>query len=124
MKAIAGLLMAVFLVTNGFAQDDEILDAMDLDAIRAKAGMDAVVEGLVTDIGTSKGDAITFVNIGMPKKQGFVALIFQKDYAAFPDGFDQYRNQKVRVKGLVKLYRSETPQIIMTSPDQIEVITE
>lgn len=123
MKAIAGFCLLVFLTANGFAQD-EVVDATDLDAIRAKVGMDATVEGLVRDIGTTKDSSITFVNIGMPKKGGFVALVFQKDYAAFPDGFDRYRNQKVRVKGRVKLYRSETPQIILTSSDQIEIVPE
>lgn len=123
MKAIAGLCLLVFLAANGFAQD-EVVDATDLDALRAKAGMDATVEGLVHDIGTTKDSSITFINIGMPKKEGFVALAFQKDYAAFPDGFDKYRNQKVRVKGLVKLYKSEIPQIILSSPDQIEIVTE
>jgi hypothetical protein len=123
MKAIAGWCVLVLLATNGFAQE-EVLDATDLDAIRAKAGMDAAVEGLVTDIGTTKDSSITFINIGMPKKEGFVALVFQKDYQAFPDGFDMFRNQKVRVKGMVKLYRSETPQIILTSPEQIEILEE
>lgn len=123
MKAIAGFCLLMFFAASGFAQD-EVVDATDLDAIRAKVGMDASVEGLVHAIGTTKDSSITFVNIGMPKKEGFVAVVFQKDYAAFPDGFDKYRNQKVRVKGMVKLYRSEVPQIILTSPDQIEIVAE
>lgn len=123
MKSIVSLLAVMVLTGSLFAQED-VLDATDLDALRTRVGVDAVVEGLVTDIGTTKDASITFVNIGLPKKQGFVALVFQKDYVAFPEGFDKYRNQKVRVKGLLKLYRGETPQIILTSPDQITVVTE
>jgi len=123
MKTMFSLLAAMVLSGSLFAQE-EVLDATDLEALRAKVGVDAVVEGMVTEIGTTKEATITFVNIGLPKKQGFVALIFQKDYQAFPEGFDKYRNQKVRVKGLMKLYRGETPQIILTSPDQITVVTE
>lgn len=121
MKALCGLCLLVFLVANGFAQD-EVVEATDLDALRGKVGTEATVQGLVHDIGTTKNASMTFINIGMPKKEGFVALVFEKDYAAFPDGFDKFRNQKVRVKGMVKLYKSEIPQIILTSGDQIEIV--
>ena len=123
MRTIISLL-TVMVLTGSLLAQEGVLDATDLEALRARVGVDAVVEGLVTEIGTTKDASITFVNIGLPKKQGFVALVFQKDYEAFPEGFDKYRNQKVRVKGLMKLYRGETPQIILTSPEQITVVTE
>jgi len=117
------LLVLLALILPVMAQEDksEVIDATNLEALRAKDGVEATVEGLVMDIGTTKEATMTFINIGMPKKQGFVAVVFQKDYAAFPEGFDKFRNQKVRVKGMIKLYRGETPQIVLSSPDQITI---
>lgn len=123
MRIISFLAVTMFVGAGALAQE-EVLDATNLEALRAKVDTEVTVEGMVTDIGTTKEATITFINIGLPKKQGFVAVVFQKDYQAFPDGFDKYRNQKVRVKGLMKLYRSETPQIALASPDQITIVTE
>jgi DNA/RNA endonuclease YhcR with UshA esterase domain len=123
MKIFGRLMLAVLLTANGWAQEEAPMDATNLEALRAKAGMEVTVEGLVTDIGSTKEGTITFINVGLPKKQGFVALIYQKDMAAFADGLDKYKGQKVRVKGMMKLYRGETPEIILTSPEQISVVT-
>ncbi len=124
MKTILALAGVAFLSLSAAAQDAEILDATNLDAIREKAGTEAVVEGLVTNIGTTKDGGITFINIGMGKKQGFVAVVFQKSYGAFGDGFDKFRDQKVRVSGPIELYRGEQPQIILNAPEQITIVTE
>ncbi|MFZ4681341.1 MAG: hypothetical protein ACOYMS_02465 [Terrimicrobiaceae bacterium] len=123
MKIFSGLVFALIFATTGFAQE-EIIDATNLEALRAKDGVEVTVEGTVTEVGTTKESTITFINIGAPKKQGFVAVVFQKSYAAFPEGFDKFRNQKVRVKGLLKLYRGETPQIELSTPEQITLVTE
>jgi len=101
----------------------EVVDASNLEALRAKVGLDAVVEGMVTKVGTTKEGGITFINLGLPAKQGFVAVIFKSDYTAFPDGFDKYRDQKVRVTGKIDLYHSETPEIKVKTPDQIAIVT-
>jgi len=123
MKMIGRLILMMVLTASVYAQE-EVIDATNLEALRAKDGVEVTVEGTVSEIGTTKESTITFINIGAPKKQGFVAVVFQKDYLAFPEGFDKYRNQKVRVKGLLKLYRGETPQIALSSPEQITVVTE
>ena len=122
MKILRGLGFALVFATTGFAQE-EISDATNLEALRAKDGVEVTVEGTVTEIGTTKDSTITFINIGAPKKRGFVAVVFQKNYAAFPEGFDKFRNQKVRVKGLLKLYRGEIPQVVLNTPGQISVVT-
>lgn len=122
MKTILAVIVAALAVTSVRAQ--EVIDAANLDALRAKAGMDVVVEGVVTDIGTTKDGGITFVNIGAAKKQGFVAIVFRDAYQAFPDGFDKFRNQKVRVTGALTLFRGETPQVKLTAPEQITIVKE
>jgi hypothetical protein len=100
------------------------MDATDLDALRAAAGTEVAVVGHVTDLGTTQDGGITFINIGLPKKQGFVAVVFRADYPAFPDGFDHVRNAKVRVSGVLELYRGDQPQIKLRSPEQITVLEE
>ncbi len=129
MKTVLSLLVVIFGVSAAWADgpavvESPVLDAADLETLRAKAGTDVIVEGAVTDIGTTKDAGITFVNIGMPKKKGFVAIVFRSSYAAFPEGFDKFRNQKVRVTGVLKLYQGETPQVELKSPEQITIVTE
>lgn len=123
MKTVLAVLATVLWVSAAWAQE-EVIDAANLEALRAKAGQEVIVEGMVTDIGTTKDGGITFVNIGMAKKQGFVAVVFRDNYPAFPDGFDKFRNQKVRVKGAISLYKSETPQIKLTSAEQLTIVPQ
>jgi DNA/RNA endonuclease YhcR with UshA esterase domain len=127
MKSLLSLAGVVLFATSVLAQDaaaPEVIDAANLDVLRAKAGTEVIVEGPVTDVGTTKTGGITFINIGAPKKQGFVAVVFQDNYGAFAEGFDKYKAQKVRVQGVVDLYRGEQPQIKLSSPDQITIVSE
>ena len=122
MKQIAALMCMLSFLSAGFGEEPKVIDATDLDQLRTLSGQDAVVEGLVTDVGTTKTNSITFINLGLGKKQGFVAVIFQKNYGAFPDGFSAYKEQKLRVSGKLELYQGERPEIEVRSPDQIQVI--
>ncbi len=127
MKTLLSLAGLVLFATAALAQDaptPTVIDATNIDGLRAAAGTDAVVEGVVTEVGSTKGNTITFINIGAPKKQGFVAVIFQSDLGAFPEGFDKYKAQKVKVTGVIELYKGEQPQIKVKTPDQITVVTE
>lgn len=123
MKTVLAVLATVLWVSAAWAQE-EVIDAANLEALRAKAGQDVIVEGMVSEIGTTKDGGITFINIGMAKKQGFVAVVFRDYYPVFPDGFDKFRNQKVRVKGAITLYKSETPQIKLTAAEQITIVPQ
>lgn len=49
-------------------------------------------------------------------------MIFKKNIGAFPDGFDAYKNQKLRVTGKLSLYQNDKPQIEVSSPEQIEIV--
>lgn len=128
MKSLFLALALVSAFSIGLqAQDEatpEVIDATNLEALRAKAGTEAIVEGVVTSVGKTAQGGITFINVGLPKKQGFVGVVYQKSYPAFPDGFDGFMSQKVRIRGTIDLYRGETPQIKINSPDQIQIVTE
>lgn len=91
------------------------------DAIKALAGKVAVVEGRITRIGATPSGGITFINFaGGPG--GFVAVVFRSDYQAFPDGFDKYKDRTVRISGKVAIYKETTPQIVVKSPEQIQIV--
>jgi DNA/RNA endonuclease YhcR with UshA esterase domain len=124
MRTILATFALVVGMSAAMAEEPAVIDAADLETLRAKVDMPVVVEGLVSDIGTTKDGGITFINIGMAKKQGFVAVIFRDSYQAFPDGFDKFKDKKVRVSGTLTLFRSETPQVKLKSPDQITIVTE
>jgi DNA/RNA endonuclease YhcR with UshA esterase domain len=115
------VVLAWWSAASGIAED---IDATDLEALRAAAGTEVAVVGHVTEVGTTQDGGITFINVGLPKKQGFVAVVFRADYAAFPDGFDQFRNARVRVSGVLELYRGDQPQIKLSSPEQIAILAE
>lgn len=122
MRKIAILMFAAACVSAAFCEEPKVIDSTELDQLRAQANQDVVVEGLVTDIGTTQTKSITFINLGLPKKQGFVAVIFQKSYGAFPDGFGAYKDQKLRISGTLSLYQSDRPQIVVSSPEQIQIV--
>ena len=120
MRTLLAVLATVVGMSAAWAE--EVIDATDLAALRAKAGTNVVVEGLVSEIGTTRDGGITFINIGMAKKQGFVAIVFKDNYQAFSEGFDKFREKKVRVSGALTLYRGETPQVKVNSPEQITLV--
>ena len=124
MKTVLAVLATVLWVSAAWAQEPEVIDAANLDVLRAKVGTNVIVEGIVSKIGTTKDGGITFINIGAAAKQGFVAVIFRDNYPAFPEGFDKFRDKKVRVSGALTLFRSETPQIKLKAPEQITIVTE
>jgi len=123
MKTFLAVLVAAVWMSAARAEEG-VIDATDLETLRAKAGTNVVVVGQVSEIGTTKDGGITFVNIGMGKKQGFVAVVFRDSYQAFPEGFDKFREKKVRVSGALSLFRGETPQIKVNSPEQLTIVTE
>lgn len=122
MRMIAFLICTVACASMALCEELKVIDATELDQLKEHAGQDVVVEGLVTDIGSTQTKSITFINLGLPKKQGFVAVIFKKNMGAFPDGFDAYKNQKLRITGKLSLYQSDKPQIEVSSPEQIEIV--
>jgi len=123
MQKLTLILLLAFILPV-VAQEDkpEVIDATNIDLLREKVGGVVTVEGSVTTVGSTTNKSITFINVGLPKKQGFVAVIFQKNYGAFPNGFDAFHEQKVRVTGTLQLYQGKNPQIEVKTADQIEII--
>ncbi len=97
------------------------VSATETDAIKLLAGKLATVEGKVHRVGKTEAGGITFINL-TGDHGGFVAVVFKSSYENFPKGFDKYRDQTIRVSGKVELFKETTPEIVVKSPDQIEIV--
>lgn len=104
------------------AAEAPVIAAEDTAAMESKVGTEVVVEGVVRNVGKGPNDGITFINFG-DRRSGFVAVVFRPAYDKFPDGFDKFAQQKVRVRGLLEKYRDRQLQIKLFTPDQIEIVT-
>ncbi|MEW6141613.1 MAG: hypothetical protein AB1597_00445 [Chloroflexota bacterium] len=64
----------------------------------------------------------TFLNLGRPyPNQGFTVVIWGRDRSKFPSSPEKfYEGKTISVTGLIEEYR-DVPEIIVTSPSQIEV---
>jgi len=102
------------------AADAPVIQADDLAALEDKVGSDVVVEGIVQSVGTGPNDGITFINFG-ERRGGFVAVVFRPSYDKFPDGFEKYARQKVRIYGRLEKYRDRQLQVRLSTPDQITI---
>lgn len=103
------------------ADGPPVIRATDSASLEAKIGTEVVVEGLVREIGTAPGDDVRFLNFGR-KRGGFVAVIFREFYGNFPEGFEIYKQRKVRVEGILEKYRNGQIQIRLNSADQARIV--
>lgn len=71
----------------------------------------------VRDIG-----AITFINFDEERPAKFVGVVFDDNYGKFPNQIKKlYEGKLVKIRGQITTHRDK-PQIVVTSPDQIEVV--
>jgi thiol-disulfide isomerase/thioredoxin len=97
------------------------IQAEDTASMESKVGSEVIIEGVVRSVGKGPNDGITFINFG-DRGSGFVAVAFRSVYGQFPDGFDKYSGQKVRVRGSLEKYQDRQLQIRISTPDQIEIV--
>ncbi len=116
------------LASGAFAQteaamptESTVVAASETEELKKLTGQTVTVEGTVTRVGSTESGGITFLNMG-PAPGGFVAVAFQSVYKLFPDGFEKFANKKVRVTGVIQLYKDVTPQIVIESAAQIKVV--
>jgi len=103
------------------AVDAPVFQSDDLAGMEGRLGSDIVVEGVVQTVAAGPSDGITFLNFG--KQRGdFVAVVFRPSYEKFPEGFDKYARQKVRVHGRLEKFRDRQLQIRISTPDQIKIL--
>jgi len=108
-------------VASETAPAPEVTLAEDTASLQSKVGSEVLVEGVVKSVGKGPNDGITFLNFG-DRKTGFVAVIFRPAYEKFPEGFEKYSNQKVRVRGTLENFRDRQLQVKISTPDQLEIV--
>ena len=101
--------------------DAAVIQAEDTASMEAKVGSEVIIEGTVANVGKGPNDNITFLNFG-DRRTGFVAVVFRAAYDKFPEGFDKYSQQRVRVRGSLEKYRDRQMQIKIFTPDQLEIV--
>ena len=83
-------------------------------------GETRTVEGKV--VATHNSGKACFLNFHSDWRRSFSAVIFASRFDAFPpEPEEHYRGKTVRVTGLIQEYQGK-PEIVLESPDQIEVI--
>jgi endonuclease/exonuclease/phosphatase family metal-dependent hydrolase len=87
---------------------------------RPLVGQVAFVAGKVINVNTA--GRVTFINFDHERPARFTAVIFRENLTNFPKPpKEMYDGQIVRVRGTVSLFKDQ-PQIVVTKPDQIEVL--
>jgi hypothetical protein len=107
--------------TPAATSDAPVIQAEDTASMESKVGSEVVIEGTVANVGKGANDNITFLNFG-DRRTGFVAVVFRAAYDKFPEGFDKYSQQRVRVRGSLEKYRDRQMQIKIFTPDQLEIV--
>ena len=103
------------------ASEAPVIQSEDIASMESKIGNEVIIEGMVANVGSGPNGNITFLNFG-EQRAGFVAVVFRPAYDKFPEGFDKYAQQKVRVRGSLEKYRDRQIQIKIFTPDQLEIV--
>ncbi|MCE6957678.1 nucleotide-binding protein [Cereibacter sphaeroides] len=108
---IGSLVSALLAASSGAAF------AVTPEEAASVVGTTATVEGMVSQVAEHRGTI--FINMGgRYPNQSFHAVIFDDNAGLFP-GIAAIEGEMVAIHGLVELYKGR-PEIIVTSPDQIE----
>lgn len=105
----------IVMLTTSFAAAENIAPQ---DAAR-HIGSSMTIEGVVSQVSVS-GGGTTFINFGGKfPNHVFYGVIFTSSAEDFPN-VESLEGRSVALTGMVDLYKGK-PQIILTSPDQIEL---
>ncbi|MEI7905241.1 MAG: hypothetical protein WCI43_07505, partial [Candidatus Firestonebacteria bacterium] len=102
-------------------QNDSINTVINIEnKTQNNIGNNIVTEGIISK--THNTGKVCFMNFKQGLNLYLTVVIFASDFKKFPENPEQfYLDKKVKVSGKVKEYKG-TPEIILKSTDQIEVI--
>lgn len=130
MKGSAGVKPAVAAATGAKetrAESVRIIDALDLNGIRAAIGRSVRVRGRVQEVAMYRGnDRFTYVNFGRGTDQFFGVIhrnAIEKFIEAFGENLDGLVGRDVELAGVVAVHR-ERPELPLNQPAQIKVIDD
>ncbi len=101
----------------------QVFDADDPQALLTLTGQFAIVEGRVASV--SNTQRTTYVNFGADWKRDFTASLSRGLVEATEDGpahVSALAGKRIRVRGWIE--RRNGPMIVLSSPDEIEVLEE
>ena len=106
--------------------ESQVIDVSDKAAIDAAMNKEVVVEGVVESSAWSSSGKVLSIRFKNSKETNFSAVVFDKHKADFDSAFSgdiakALPGAKVRVRGLVKEYRTH-PEIVIDSPAQITIV--
>jgi endonuclease/exonuclease/phosphatase family metal-dependent hydrolase len=125
MAPLALILCFACSATSAVAQSPPIGENEGLPQImwqnaRNQVGKMALVSGQV--IGVASVGRITFINFDDQRPRRFEAVIFEDNLANFPKPpAEMYDGKIINIRGRVSVFQ-DRPQIVITSPAQIEVL--
>lgn len=94
-------------------------NVISADVAAGYYGQNKIVQGLI--VKTYNSGKACFLDFKLDYQNGFVGVIFASAFPAFPPSpQNYYMNKEVRISGQVTQYEGH-PQIIINSPNQIEV---
>jgi hypothetical protein len=109
------------------AETSNVLDALDVDALKKKDGGRVRVKGKVYSTHLARSGKVFTLNLGPNWKTCMKAAVFQDDFEKWKGGTDgmktAYEGKTVVIEGNIKLYQG-SPEIVLNTPSQIEAVQE
>ena len=101
---------------------DEGLPQLAWQDARTAVGKEAFVCGKILRVGSA--GRVNFLNFATNRPAEFTTVIFRRDLEKFSKPLKEtYEGQVVRVRGRVHLFK-DNPQIVVSDPKQIEILSE
>ena len=101
---------------------DEARQHLRWNDARRAVGEEAFISGKVINVNSA--GRVNFLNFDAARPAKFTGIVFRESLGNFPSGLKEtYDGKIIRIRGMVTLYR-DRPQIVITKPDQIEILDE
>ena len=105
----------------------ETIDALEVDALTKNEGKWVRVKGKIHSTHMAQSGKAFTLNVGPNWKTCFKAVVFQGDFDKWKNEADGikagYEGKLVVIEGKIKIYKG-SPEIVVSTPSQIEVVTE
>jgi|ERR1043166_1448987 hypothetical protein len=98
------------------------IDAHDLKAAAKMIGHDGAFRGKVAKLYTPRGGSVVILNFDDDYKTALTAVLKRSDFSKFPD-LSQLEGKNVVVSGTFDEFKG-TPEIVLTDPKQIALVTK
>lgn len=120
--SVASKTVKLATVKAGDGSVTKALKASDLAGAKKLIGKEAAFEGTVAAIYAPKSNTLLILNFDKNFRNALTAVLRVKHYDAFPD-MQSLKGKRVLVTGKLEEFKG-SPQIMLTKPEQIKLITE